>query len=866
MKAVGKNIAQHVYVHFSAINELDSSRQKWIEEASNLARIRIGKDFNVIKLSQDSSRLTLLDYPDFFNDAFPVLHRYWTVDLDAHSVKFRSYRDSFNPPLLHRKELLLATNHPQYEVFSTLTAAAEQIGLFEDTVRIGFKQAWDALLAQRGYRIVGHELVPIGNDESESADGVEECVANSPVQRHRTALTRYGFSAPIQTLARFGFLDGSKTLFDYGCGRGDDLRGLRENGIAAIGWDPHYAADEIKRSAHLVNLGFVINVIEDPEERLAALQGAYHLTEELLVVSAMLANPEALRGKPYGDGVLTARNTFQKYYTQGELRAYLAESLNEEPIPVGPGIFYIFKDQDAEQRFMLERQVNRRNLLRITQSVRSVIRPEKMPQRDKAQEKYDQHRHLLDVLWNLCLTLGREADRSEVANANEITAAFGSIPAALRFIKSHQPKADTLLEQARRSRIDDLHVYFAQWQFERRKPYRHLENRLQKDVKAFFGDYPAALQAGRELLFAAGQPEAIAKACREAAECGVGWLEEEEESLQLPTDLIVQLPAILRTYVSCGLRLYGDAGGADLLKVHSRSGKLTLMRFDDFVGNPLPRLIQRIKINLRTQDLEIFDYGTVYTPPYLYRKSRFINEEFPNYAEQLAFDEALDSLNLFDLSGYGPKPEAFDADLAHARWAIDHFQLVRSQTIPDLDASCGRFFTYRQLIECGETQARTGLANLPKQPDTYTALHELATHILDPVIDYYGMVQLIYGFCAPELARLILGRIAPKLDQHAACEQNRLGKPICSRLGAAVDFLVEDEDMIEVGRWIAQTLPFDRMYLYGPDKPLHLSYGPEQTRQVTLMLLRGQEGRLVPSSITVERLLSLDWSGLTKNG
>ena len=47
-------------------------------------------------------------------------------------------------------------------------------------------------------------------------------------------------------------------------------------------------------------------------ERLEALQSAYGLAEELLVVSAMLANPESIRGVPYGDGVLTSRNTFQK--------------------------------------------------------------------------------------------------------------------------------------------------------------------------------------------------------------------------------------------------------------------------------------------------------------------------------------------------------------------------------------------------------------------------------------------------------------------------------------------------------------------------------------------------------------------------
>src|SRR5215472_7550214 len=33
--------------------------------------------------------------------------------------------------------------------------------------------------------------------------------------------------------------------FDYGCGRGDDIRGLAANGIAAYGWDPHYAPEPI---------------------------------------------------------------------------------------------------------------------------------------------------------------------------------------------------------------------------------------------------------------------------------------------------------------------------------------------------------------------------------------------------------------------------------------------------------------------------------------------------------------------------------------------------------------------------------------------------------------------------------------------
>jgi hypothetical protein len=45
-----------------------------------------------------------------------------------------------------------------------------------------------------------------------------------------------------------------------------------------------------------------------------------------------------------------------------------------------------------------------------------------------------------------------------------------------------------------------------------------------------------------------------------------------------------------------------------------------------------------------------------------------------------------------------------------------------------------------------------------------------------------------------------------------------------------VDFIVEDEDMLEVARcgvrpalrWV-----FDRLYFYGADRPIHVSYGPE---------------------------------------
>ncbi|MBK1630281.1 hypothetical protein CKO31_05870 [Thiohalocapsa halophila] len=47
-------------------------------------------------------------------------------------------------------------------------------------------------------------------------------------------------------------------------------------------------------------------------------------------------------------------------------------------------------------------------------------------------------------------------------------------------------------------------VYFALDQFGRRKPYKHLEPGLERDIKAFFGDYTTARTQGLALLILAG--------------------------------------------------------------------------------------------------------------------------------------------------------------------------------------------------------------------------------------------------------------------------------------------------------------------------------------------------------------------------
>jgi DNA phosphorothioation-associated putative methyltransferase len=841
MGSIGKFVAGRRYFHTSAVSSLEPPAVELLSAASGLASIKPNRDYNVARIDPSNNTISLLSYPGFFDEAFPRLARSWRVSLVQRQVTLRNYEDSLNPPVLHRKELLLNADDPRRSAYERLTTQIESQRLFEDPVRIGFKLQWERLLTERGFRVVDHQLVPIGNEERFDDAAID---ASGPiaVARHLTALSRQNFSAPIQILQRFGFLDGVRTVFDYGCGKGDDVRGLVTDGMSAAGWDPHYAPSNPISSAHIVNLGFVINVIEDPVERREALQRAHSLAKELLVVSTMLATENPGKVTVYGDGFLTSRTTFQKYYTQGELRDYIASTLGEDPIPVAPGVFFVFSDRDAEQRFQVGRYRSRIRIHPLVRPERPQVIPRPKRIREPTPDPYELHREMLDLLWARCLELGREPEPFEISSLEAIEGTLGSLRKALKLVFARNDLS--LLERARHQRVDDLKVFLALQQFQKRKPYRQLEGGLQRDIRAFFGDYTSAQEHSRHLLSKVAQPEVLDEACRTAAERGLGWL-EAGHSLQLHSSLVPRLPAPLRVYIGCAAVLYGDPSEADLVKIHIRSGKVSFMKYDNFFESALPRMTERTKINLRTLDLQLFAYGAAYPCPLLYSKSRYINEELPHYAEQLAFEQELQALNLVDLSGFGPSEEELNQALRQACWSVDGFSLRRLHAVPNLDDRCGRYLTYRQLIECGETQFSSGLPNLPKNPESYTAVQDLAVNILDPVIEYFGGIDLTYGFCCAELANRIPGRIAPELDQHAAHETKRNGNPICARLGAAVDFFVRDENMQEVADWVIANLPFDRLYFYGKERPIHVSYGPEDKREAVEMVPTHQ-GRLMP--------------------
>ena len=108
----------------------------------------------------------------------------WYVDLATSRVSYRTYQDSLTPPILHRKELMLPREHPRWAEFKSLTKTAEELGLFQEPTRIGFREHWLRLVREKGYQIAGHELIPIANDDIAEPSG--ESTANGAVAAPET--------------------------------------------------------------------------------------------------------------------------------------------------------------------------------------------------------------------------------------------------------------------------------------------------------------------------------------------------------------------------------------------------------------------------------------------------------------------------------------------------------------------------------------------------------------------------------------------------------------------------------------------------------------------------------------------------------
>jgi DNA phosphorothioation-associated putative methyltransferase len=851
---VGKVVANAAYVLPENVGTLPAGYAELISKSQGICNEAL-TTFNVIKVSPKTEQVSFLEYDDLIQTPFPVLRQSISVNLVSETVTRRSYRTHDNPPIFHRKELLFGDAHPDYETFSLLTRTLEGFGLFGETARIGRQQEWDELLASVGIELDGHRVIRSIDVSSDVS-----------VDRHRTALVRSSLSSPIQTALKFNLLTPEHSVFDYGCGRGDDLALLTADGFDAVGWDPYYAPDGERRASHLVNLGYVLNVIEDPLERVSVLKDAYGYAQDVMVVAALIDGQKSRsQARRYRDGIITKRGTFQKFFTQMELRELIETSLQTEAVSVGPGLFFVIRDELEREAFLRIRQIRTPRVVLPRISARAKRLVELSTQEDL---------ELANEYWVLACDRGRLPRSSELPKtiSEWSIGKFGSHKRASAWLTDHF--GSEMLEHAIRVKRGQLLCYLALALFRRKKLRSLMTAELRREIKQQFGSLKLVEEEAFQTLRNMADVEMLANNCMEACEQGGAQIDGKGR-LIVHAERVSELPPSLQVVIGVAEWLGGDLSSVDVVSVRVENVAVTFHRYRNFSNEPFPVLEARLRVYLAKQSVRYLPELENEPLRMLVGKSDILTSEdevqktldkaIKSAAANIYVTHHVDVSTLVQLIGQtGRTWEGIELRMYLESLPNEKFDLTKLENrildnavLPSLDDPCGRFLNYRDFIECGETQQRTGILNLPKRPESYGAINALATMVLDLVIEEYGMIKLTYGFSSPELSRVIMARIAPKIDQHSACELSRQSMPICSRQGAAVDFIVEDESMLEVAQWIAKHCEFDRLYYYGDDRPVHVSAGPENNGAIVLMKLR-KDGRIGPHKISPEEFLELE--------
>jgi len=263
--------------------------------------------------------------------------------------------------------------------------------------------------------------------------------------------------------------------------------------------------------------------------------------------------------------------------------------------------------------------------------------------------------------------LGRVPAKGEFERHDELLREVGSGNKAKNlFVRRF---GEETLARAFELRRNDLQVYLALSNFKKKVPFRHLPDGLKRDIKTFLGGYKPAVEESQSLLFSAGNPEVIAKLCDETP---FGHL--DHQALYIHRGLVQELHPVLRIYVGCAEVLLGDLKEIDVIKIHKRSGKVTLLKYDDFEGKPLPELQERIKVNLRRQIVDVFDHRSVEKQELLYLKERYVAKDHPERPKWEEFSKWLMSQGLDLERGYGPSKQELVSLLESKGLAVDFIQ------------------------------------------------------------------------------------------------------------------------------------------------------------------------------------------------
>ncbi|MBE9195297.1 DNA phosphorothioation-associated putative methyltransferase [Synechocystis sp. LEGE 06083] len=628
---IGKRLPNDIYIHHSTILHLPSTIQQYESLARQIfdenyqSKLNQNLQFTLIKFNLNEPKISYLDYPNFDLDAHPALQQSTQINLELNNCEVRHYGE--NPPILHRKETFVCADYPLYETFVALTQAEEKLGLLANSRQIGHRQQWEKRLQQFRVRIEDHKLIEI-----------KESAHQSPkIDRHKAAIVRRQMSRPVRSLFDADLLSQGMTFFDYGCGHGEDLKFVAQRGFQVDGWDPFYKPDGRPsgdcKPADVVNLGYVINVIENPAERREALVQAWELAQKILVVSAQVLIADGGNGHiAYGDGVITSRNTFQKYYDQEELKLYIDHVLGVDAIPVALGIYFVFRDESQAETFRASRFRSRATTPRIRLSVK----------------RFEDYQELLQPLMAFLTERGRLPKKGELAAEAEICAEFKTLTRAFKVIEQATDTEDW--QRITEQRQQDIQIYLALSHFAKRPRFSQLDETLQTDIKVLFGTYKEACLLSDRMLFSLGDMENLAaisqrsaSRCAEKSPIGIC----SKKALVVHISALDALDPLLRLYEGCASRTVGRLENVTLVRFYLHEPKIAYIFCPDFDTNPHPRWRMMMQIGLQDLQVRYKEYDPDYAPV-VHCKDRLVGKEYPLFDKFAKLSQQEEDWGLLD--------------------------------------------------------------------------------------------------------------------------------------------------------------------------------------------------------------------------
>ena len=473
--------------------------------------------------------------------------------------------------------------------------------------------------------------------------------------RHRTAIARTDYSRPIRVALGDGLIRPDATLLDFGCGLGDDVRHLRLRGIAVSGWDPVHRPEGDREPAQIVNLGYVVNVIEDRDERTTCLVRAWGYAERVLIVSARLASQtrDFTAVGRYADGYVTSVPTFQKLYQQNELKTWIEAQLGEPAIAAGPGVFYVFRDAADRMGFLASRF--RSQAGDPPRSVASSI---------------DAHRELLQPVVTFFRAHARAPFDDEIAAAAALRERFGSLRRALRLVeRSYDPDQWKRLVT---SRGHDLLIFLALARFDGRPRFGQLPLTLRRDIKGLFPSYRQACAEADVALRAVGELRRIRRAAERST---IG--KRTPSALYVHESALDALPPLLRLYEGCARSYIGRVEDANLIKLHTDEPMVSYLSYPDFESDPHPALAEATTVHLQTFRIRERDYRVSRNPPILHRKELFLLPDHPLGAKFARLTRLEESKGLLEDSARIGTRSGWEQRLLECGLALKGHRVVR---------------------------------------------------------------------------------------------------------------------------------------------------------------------------------------------